>query len=153
VLATFDSSSGAGSVENGKLKAGVEQFFATGTAADALASKREIRELFRRQAEKALTGVDAFNERERTQARMTLDLLACATKVPADRFDRVITNAEDLSLFPDPAVGVLIRNVPTQRDQVAAYIEYIGLQVGDTDARTLNLQAHKTLVCALLPKS
>jgi hypothetical protein len=150
VLAYIDSE-GQGRQVAGqpKLDFGVAQYFATGTAANVLAGQSYIRDHFQSEARAALGDVAAFNAREAVQTRMALDVLTCAGKVPDARFDRVVTNAEDLKLFADDGAANRIRNAGAIAVQRQMYTEQLGLRLGDSDERTAALRFHKQRVCEL----
>jgi hypothetical protein len=150
VLAYLDSDSRGREVAGQpKLDFGVAQYFATGAAADALAAQPFVRAHFTSEAQAALGEVAAFNAREAVQTRMALDVITCAGKVPDARFDRVITNAEDLKLFADDGAANRIRGAGAIAVQRRMYTEQLGLRLGDTDERTAALRFHKQRVCEL----
>jgi hypothetical protein len=150
VLATFDSDSSARTAAGQpKLAGAIAQYFATGDAADALAEDPVVRGLFKAEAAKALGAVEAFNQREALQTRLALDVLACAGKVPDERFERVVNNAEDLALYDDPAAGNRIRAAATPAERRRLYAEELGLRLGDSDERSAALRFHLKRVCAI----
>ncbi|WP_422010205.1 hypothetical protein [Roseateles sp.] len=150
VLASIDSDAGARAVAtDAKANLAVTQYFATGKAAEALAARPEIRSLFRKNAEAAMGDVAAFNERERRQGRLALDVLACAGRVPEGAFGRVVNNAEDLGLFPDAGAATRIRAATGIAEQRRLYGELLSLRVGDSDAFGDALAFHKQRTCAL----
>lgn len=149
VLATLDSSASArGKAEDPKLQAGVGQYFATGAAAIRLAQDERIRDTFRREAQKAVGNVAAFNDREAAQNHLTLDIIGCASKVPHADFDRVVGNADELGVVPSGSAAQIRAGVDAT-DRLGRYARLLRLRNGDGDPRTAALTIHKTRVCQL----
>jgi hypothetical protein len=150
VLATLDSEGSARTETNGpKLKGNAGQYFATGAAATLLAQDRGIRNMFKEEAQRAIGAAEAFNEREAAQLRLTLAAVECAARVPDGRFDRVITNADELSLFAHPSDGTFVRAAASPSERLQRYSGRIRLRMGDEDPRTSALEVHKKRVCDL----
>jgi hypothetical protein len=151
VLATYDSGLAAkAQPTDAKIKATVAQYFATGAAAEALASDPVVKDLFKTSAKAALDAPGAFTAREGVQTRLALDVITCAGKVPDTNFDRVVNNAEDLDLVAGQA-GV-IRAGATIADKRRLYGEMLSLMLGAKDETTAALQFHKQRVCSLSAK-
>ena len=88
VLGSFTNNSGVAAAPEGAASAArptlrfdVQQYFATGTAAENLAGLKSIRDQFRDKAEQALGGVAKFRQEEARQGRLALDALDCAQKL------------------------------------------------------------------------
>jgi hypothetical protein len=154
VLATLDSSADARS-QAGESKAGasVGQYFATGTAAIKLAQDQEVRNIFKAQAKKALSSVEEFNDREALQNQLTLDIIACAGKVPDADFNSVVTNADELGILASPGDANRIKGEANTRERLARYTSLLRLRNGDEDPRTAALTVHKAKVCKLAKAS
>lgn len=150
VLAAHESDPSARE-KAGDPKAGLAlaQWFATGNAADTLAQDDDIRNLFKREAAVALTGVAAFNDRERTQLRATADILACAAAVEDDDFDTVIVSARELNLLPEKGDQIAMAAAKGTKRR-AKYAELLGLRAGvDDPTRAAALSLHQKRVCGL----
>jgi len=150
VLATLDSSAkGRGTQDEPKLDAGVTQYFATGAAAIRLAADPAVQNSFRREARKAVGNVAEFNSREATQNQLTLDIVACASKVPDATFDSVVSNADELGVLATDGDAAEIRKGVDAKDRLGRYVRLLRLRNGDDDPRTAALTLHKARVCKL----
>ena len=149
VLAYLDSdASGRQEAGQPKLDFGVAQYFATGLSADALASQPFVRENFKAEAAAALGDVAAFNSREQQQMRVALDVLVCVAALPDAQLDRVINNADELSLFDDRVTQDL-RRAASAAEKRRIYTQELGLMLGDSEERGSALRLHQKKVCAL----
>lgn len=149
VLASIDSDAQArAQPTDPKLGASAQQYFATGAAADALAADPTIQRIFRREAVKAVGPVAEFNQLLAEHSKLTLDILSCASKLPEAGFDRAVTNADELGLFPHPADAARIRAVADPNERLKRYIGLLPLRNGDQEPRTAALTVHKARVCA-----
>jgi hypothetical protein len=150
VLASLDSSAKARSkADEAKLEAGVGQYFATGAAAVRLATDDVIRGTFRREAQKAVGNVEAFNNREAAHNQLTLDIVGCASKVPDRNFESVVTNADELGVLASAGDAAEVRKGVDAKDRLGRYARLLRLRNGDEDPRTAALAIHKTKVCKL----
>lgn len=149
VLATHDSEGGARTSDaDGKLHLGLTQYFATGAAADQLASSQEVRDIFLRGRRAAADAVGAFNERERSQLQLTVDALTCAAAVPDPGFDSVVLNARELGLFPEGGADMVMK-AAAGAPRRASYAQQLRLLNGAPAPRDAALEIHRQRVCAL----
>jgi len=142
-----------------QLTLGLTQFFATGAAADALAENETVQAGFRARAEAALTGVAAFNERERVQGLLTVQILECLQALDPSRMRQLIAHAQSKKLWGNDAdsnasAAADLRGTDQKAD-AARRSDYIGLlsvligQGGPNGTRSADLLAHREVVCAL----
>ena len=146
-----------------QLTLGLTQFFATGTAADALAENEVVQAGFRARAEAALTGVDAFNKREQVQGRLTLDIFECLESLDPARMRQVIGHGVTMQVFANDSAGNKTAGAEISGDAQTpdaarrkSYVEVMSVQVGQrgpANSRDLNLRSHREVVCALAGKS
>lgn len=154
VLATLDSSAGARSkTGDPKLRVGVGQYFATGAAAVRLAADPLIRGTFKREAQKALANVAEFDSREAVHNQLTLDIVSCAVNVPDARFEKVVSNAEELGVLASSVDAAHIRAGIDVKERFGHYARLLRLRNGDVDPRTAALTVHKVHVCKLAETS
>jgi hypothetical protein len=164
VLASFDNltaagvPAGAASVPAGLASAPasqfrLEQFFATGAAAENLARMRGMREVFQDKAERAIGEVEKYRSEEARQGRLALDTLSCFSKVGDDKLDLVWSNAEALGVFGDLGTVGRIRAEPAQpgqrQKQRQIYTGELGLLDAASPSYTVLLGLHKKSVCDL----
>lgn len=153
VLATFDNGTGVNAADAGSkpvLEFGVEQFFATGRAADNLALNGTIRAHFRDKAEKAMGEVEKYRNEEALQGRLALDTLNCFSKLGDDKLDQVWNNAEALGVFGELGTVGRIRaerSHPQRQRQI--YVGDLGLLDAASTSYTVLLKLHKKAVCDL----
>ncbi len=150
VLATHDSDAGARQqAGDAKLGLRITQYFATGAAADQLAMKPEIRTMFDHGAQAVQSAVDAFNDRERTQLRGTLDAVACAAVLDDATFERaVLVNARELGLFPESGYATLMQ-ADNGAPRRLLYAQLLQLRAGADVARSAAIEMHRKRVCGL----
>jgi hypothetical protein len=128
----------------------VQQFFATGGAADHLAQLDSVRSRFTENATQALGGdVERFRNEEARQGRLALDSIACVNKLPDDRLARVWNNLEDLQLFAPLQAVARIRAQADARQQRQAYFETLSLLDPASAELTRGLALHRAAVCRL----
>lgn len=133
---------------------GVEQFFATGQAAENLAGKQEIRKKFVDTAEKSVGNVEKYLEGEMAMRRLSMRIIICMSRLDDTLLERVWTNSEDLQVFPKIAdASQRIRNAGSAKKQRETYYGY--LNVNDAwDTRTISaLEFHQEFVCRIAPKT
>ncbi len=154
VLGSFTNHSGVAQAAAGAasgaattLRFDVQQYFATGKAAEQLAALKVIRDQFQDKAQQAMGGVAKFREQEASQGRLALDALVCANKLFDTRFERVLANAEALNMF-GPLGGVAaIRAAAGDAARRQKYISFMSLlDVSDTEAAE-RLRLHKATLC------
>lgn len=125
----------------------VQQYFATGLAAEQLAALPFIREQFRENAVDAMGSVARFREQEASQGRLALDALACVEKLMPEGLERVLANAHALDMFPKLGGVAAIRAAPDDVARRQKYVTYMAL-IDPADALAgQRLQLHKTTLC------
>jgi hypothetical protein len=97
--------------------------------------------------------VEEFNDREALQNQLTLDIIACAGKVPDADFNSVVTNADELGILASPGDANRIKGEANTRERLARYTSLLRLRNGDEDPRTAALTVHKAKVCKLAKAS
>lgn len=153
VLATFDNTAGldadAGAGKT-TVKFGIQQYFATGEAADNLARQDAIRNRFRTTAAIAVGGVEQYRTEEAAQGRLALDTINCFGRVSDAKLDRVWNNAEDLGIFTKfDTLSSIRAAAPNLQRQRAIYMGDLGLLDAGDPAYTVALDFHKKAVCDL----
>lgn len=143
VLATLDTSVQASTQTDAGLQ--LEQFFATGAAADQLASLGGIQAAFTGRATSALA---QYREQQTEQARLALETLVCFSRMDDLKLPEVWTNAEALSLFDDKGIVPRLR-VATPRDGRALYTREMSLLDPKSETKTGLMTGHRVLVCDL----
>jgi hypothetical protein len=145
VLASIDSDTDA--AQQGSTKLGVGQYFATGSAAQALAADEEVQQLFRHRMRDALGGVERA---EKTQAEAALVTLSCLARLPDADLPRVFRHAGKVKLFEADAPGLAdkLRDMPAAEAR-SSYTRYVAASDGSSAARGLALNEHRGVVCAL----
>ncbi len=127
---------------------GLSQFFATGTAAEALAADTGLQRQFKQFAKDA---VGEFKDAERDQQKIVLSLLTCFTRLDNAHVHKVLQNAEDMRLFPPNAFNVI--NAMAAKDKQTARFQYTTVMtniVVDPPERTFFMEGHRVFVCGLL---
>ncbi len=149
VLASFDNASSADVTTPGSAGVGfgVEQFFATGDAAVALAGNSQIRALFQDKATRAIGNVEIYRIEQAKQRQLALDALGCLTRIGDEQLDRIWNNAEDLGVFGDLGSVAAIRREPTRRQQRDRYLGELSLLDANSASTTDALAMHKKVVC------
>lgn len=130
---------------------GIQQYFATGRAAENLAGLKSIRDRFTDAAQEALGNVQTFRLEEARQGRFALDTLACANKLPDGALDRVWNNAEDLQLFSKLNTMPRIRATTDRKAQREIYFDSLSLLDPAEPKATQALEYHRDMVCRLKP--
>ena len=124
---------------------GVQQYFATGAAAENIALWEETRAGFRSK------GRDAFGEYFDSVAKQNSEavlLYRCFANIPDARFGDVLGHADTLGLFHGKDALASIKAEKDARKARAAYIDELGIPVGKSD-RAGRLLAHRVYVCDL----
>jgi hypothetical protein len=150
VFASIDTRANALNNNGGKGDAGqftLNQFFATGTAADTLA-RSSVGAAVKRRLDK----VEQFRSNEAQQGKDALDTLYCLSKIPDNKLERVWNNAEDLGLFETGASIATLQNIRATTDQKIQRQIYTG-DLGLINAESVEfgtrLQTHRDAVCRL----
>lgn len=140
VLASVSTEAKAESLSNSDLQ--VEQFFATGVAADALAADPAIVQNFKRQSGDLVR----YKANKEEQATLALESLTCVAKLADADLPDVWKNVGELRLLDDSAiVGRL--NAAAPKDARALYTRELGLLAPDSPVRTGLMTAHRNHVC------
>ncbi|RJF95744.1 hypothetical protein [Noviherbaspirillum saxi] len=144
VLANLDSNAQAKALD--KTELGIEQYFATGRAADQLAHDPRIRAKFIDQAVDALA---QYRSDEIQQSRYSLGTLNCLARVDDSALVKVWSHAETVSLFDDPAIPGRLR-AGSAKESRALYTREIGILTPKSPVHTANLRSHRAFVCDLV---
>ena len=131
---------------------GLEQFFATGKAAENLASRRKIREKFQDSAEAAIGNVQKYREAEAVQGRLAMETIVCVDRLNEAQFARIINNVDDLNILADFNVMPKIR-AATLKDQRQLYYGHLTLLNPSNPKITSAMEFHKQLACELAPRA
>jgi hypothetical protein len=128
----------------------VQQFFATGNAAENLAALGSIKSRFADTAEKAIGNVEMFRLEEAKQGRHALDTLVCANRIAdAAVMDRVFNNAEDLQLFNKLSFMPRIRATNDAMARRQIYYDSLSVLEPAEPKVTQAMEYHRNLVCRL----
>lgn len=122
---------------------GIAQYFATGRAADALAGRGEVAQLFRASADSAL---GAYRQQEREQSLHVLTTLGCLSAVKDDRLSAVWRNAEAIGLLPPGSTAAsLEQDGPAKaRERYTQHLAFLNADSADT---TVLMGLHRRFVC------
>lgn len=135
-----------------KVDFGIQQFFATGEAAENLAARPSIQDRFKDAAEAAAGNVQKYLESEAVQRRLIMKIVLCVDRIDDARLERVWTNVEDLPLFPKYGnVAQRIRQAGGPRQQRQLYYQHLDLVDAWEPRMTTALEFHQGLVCRLVP--
>lgn len=129
---------------------GLEQFFATGKAAENLAGRKKIRDKFQDSAETAVGNVQKYREAEAVQGRIAMETIVCVDRLNETQFDRVINNIEDLRILADYNVMPKIR-AASRKDQRQLYYSFLTVLNPSSPKVTSAMEFHKQLACDLAP--
>lgn len=123
-----------------------QQYFATGGAAETLALRQEVRDLFGDMASDAL---GTYRKSELDQHRIVLGTLSCLSRVADVELVQVWNNAEAVDLFHgnDQAL-LLIRQAGSTGEARAQYTRHLAIINAASAAHSLRLQLHREAVCA-----
>jgi hypothetical protein len=143
VMASLDTGTEAVAANGSRFN--VKQFFATGTAAEALANNDDIKKQFQNEAADRLA---QYRDDERHQRDDALTSLACLSRLDDEQARKVWQNVQALSLFPKEGVDDLLAaaTVPAAR---AVYTREIAIT--DPTSRTITglMKGHRVFVCQL----
>lgn len=145
VLATVDSDQAATAAAETRF--GVGQYFATGTAARAVAADDAVRALFRHRVKGAL-GADELQEK--SQAESALLTLSCLSALPDAELPRVFDHAASQKLFEAdrPGLPAELKALPAAQAR-STYTRYLAASDGRSPGRGQTMDRHRALVCAL----
>jgi hypothetical protein len=147
VLANFDSTLDVKTLFGSSLT--INQFFATGDAADGLAANNKaIQQAFERKAESAL---GEYRDHERDQRRYALVTLACLSQLNDTQIAPVWANAKALGLF-DQAVTDQLTGPGSDSAKRVLYTQQIGLVNPNSQTHTGLMLGHQAYVCDLRSK-
>jgi hypothetical protein len=143
VMASLDTSTEAAAGSDSKFT--VKQFFATGTAAESLASDGQIRTQFQ---DEAKTQLAQYRENEHYQRGDALVSLACLSEIDDEQAKQVWQNVKDLELFSKAEIERLLTE---PRPSAARTIYTKQIQLTDATSSTMTglMKAHKFFVCHL----
>ena len=142
VIGVYTNETQASSTAN--LGLGIAQYFATGAAADNIASWESTRSAFQKKGE------DAFGKYDQSVANQdheTVMVLRCFAFIDDTKLPGVLKNASDLGLFQDDKAFDLISKEPDIRKRKAAYVDEIGISAGRSEYRSGLLTGHRVFVC------
>ena len=141
------SASATGAAPTERVRFDVQQYFATGAAAENLAGLSSIQAQFQDKAKAAVGGIEKFRLAEAHQGRLALDALACAQKLTGTRFERLLANAEALGMF-GPLGGVAaLRKATGEAAQRQSYVSFMSLLDVDDPLSSERVALHKATVC------
>lgn len=150
VIGTFTNATSAPTTASPTTGFGVQQYFATGAAAEQLAALPSIKANFKDKAERSLGDVEKFRNREAVQGRAALDIVSCLTKVPDARIPEVWINARHLGIFRDLGAEQRVAG-QTPAVQRSVYLSLLNIALDpDNDNYTNMLAVHKNVVCTKL---
>lgn len=144
VLAMLDSGVQADNAAGAGLQ--LQQFFATGAAADQIASKGDIQAAFSGDARQALT---RYRSHQIEQARLAIETLACLSRVDDAKLPMVWQSAEELSLFDDAQIVPRLRTAAAPRLARSLYTREIAVLDPAAEKKTGLLTGHRVQVCTL----
>lgn len=146
VMASLDSGTEATTATDSNFM--VKQFFATGSAAESLASNPQIQKQFQ---DEAKTRLAQYREDERRQRDNALVALACLSELDDEQAKRVWQNVKDLSLFDKEGIDRLLAE-PKASAARTIYTQEISLTDATSSTMTGLMKGHMSFVCGL-PKS
>lgn len=128
---------------------GIAQYFATGRAADALAGRSEVAELFRASTDSAL---GAYRQQERLQSEHVLTTLGCLSALKDERLPAVWRHAEAIGLLPpDSSAESLATAGPAKAKE--RYTKHLAILNADSAETTTLMGLHRRFVCDLSNKT
>jgi hypothetical protein len=148
VMASLDTGTAVTIQPNGS-KFDVSQFFATGTAAEALAQNRTIHEQFQDEAQSRLS---EYREDERHQRDYALTSLACLSELDDAGAQQVWENAGQLQLFPPSAIQRL-KTAPSVAAARSIYTKEMTITDAYSKTMTGLMRGHLAYVCSLRKKT
>jgi hypothetical protein len=146
VMASLDTATEAVSTSGSQFT--VKQFFATGSAAEALASNPQIQKQFQDEAKSRLA---QYREDERHQRDDALASLVCLSELDDEQAKKVWQNAQDLPLFSKEGIDYLLAE-PEVKVMRTRYARLIALTDATSSTTTGLIKGHRLFVCGL-PKS
>jgi hypothetical protein len=148
VIGVYATDVAASTVQDSKF--GIAQYFATGAAADNIASWDETKASFRQ------SGAEAFGQYYKSVAAQNSEAVRayrCFANVDDAKFGDVLSNANQLKLFQDSKVYDEIKAEKDLKKAKAAYIDELGISIGDASDRGARMLGHRAYVCDLAKKS
>jgi hypothetical protein len=143
VMASIDTGVATG-INPGNTKVDIRQFFATGTAAEALANDTNIQTIFKDNAKGAL---NAFYEQQRDQNTTALVSVSCVIRINDATLVKVWTDAGNHELIA-PDLLTAFKTIPPQeaRSRYAGALYLVDHNLAENTAR---MREHKAYVCGL----
>jgi hypothetical protein len=135
VLANLDTTAHATRIDNAEF--GIEQFFATGHAADQIATHPRVQAVF---TDAAADAMAQYRSDEILQSRYSLGTLNCLARVRDTDLSKVWGHAETVALFDDPGILKRLRAGSVQEGR-ALYTREIGILTPKSRVHTANLRA------------
>jgi hypothetical protein len=128
---------------------GLAQFFATGAAAEALASDADLKNQFKQFARDALV---ELKETTRLQQETALGVVKCFTRVADGKVVPVLDNANALKLFVlDSDYNDIKTTAASNMHKARAdYVSAMSVIKADSQDRGGRLEGHRVYVCGLL---
>lgn len=148
VIGVFSSDTKAKTRDDSSL--GLTQFFATGTAANALVDNASgLKASFQGFATDA---VGALKDNIRLQQETVIGVVKCFTGISDANIVPVANNANQLKLFLFPSdYNDIKAAAATPQKARAVYVSAMSLVKADTPGRLGLLEGHRVYVCGLLP--
>lgn len=147
VMASFNGNQATIRPDGGSLS--IKQFFATGVAAESLASNPQIRREFE---DEAISRLAEYREDERQQYRLALLSLACLARLDDAQTHQVWQNVEQLALFDPSAIAELL-SAPSTSAARTVYTNEIGMTKAISKDHTNLMRQHQAYVCELGSKT
>lgn len=143
VLSTLDTNLAAKTLQN--TQQGIGQVFATGTAAEQMAGRPNVRETFKN----ATTLLTEYRSGERLQNITIIDILNCLSQVSDDKLEKIWQNANGLKLIDDNTITKIQSATSTQIAR-SAYTKKIAIATDASSEKHSGLLiGHKVFVCDL----
>jgi hypothetical protein len=124
---------------------GISQYFATGRAADALASRGDVVNLFTASTQTAL---GAYREQERLQSQHVLTTLGCLSGLKDERLPAVWRHADALGLLPAGTHAAALESAGVAKAR-EVYTKSLAILNADSADTTTLMSLHRRFVCDL----
>lgn len=148
VIGVLSTDTGATTPAESKL--GISQYFATGSAADSIAKWEEIKASFRQSGENAF---GRYRQSVAEQNKEVVRIYRCLARLDDSQFAKAVENANRLALFQNKEAYKLIKDETDPKAARARYIDDIGISIGASADRGMNLLKHRLFVCELLKQA
>ncbi|MBC7905236.1 MAG: hypothetical protein H7Y60_00615 [Rhodospirillaceae bacterium] len=153
VLASLDTRVQSKDVQSTSML--TRQYFATGSAAEMLATKKEVKKAFH---EKHQDAFEVYADTVAAQQDEALGALKCVAGLTDSDLPKVMKNARDLGLLGDDEateLGPLWQqgaNPSTEelRSGRSLYASNVGVSDGKSSSRATALQSHRAFACGLV---